>query len=206
MRLALLVGLMGIACGPSLATVHEGAVRFEHCYGMDLEPRSQPDQLKACWQTWVAAYTLGQPRDRIEYAQRRLRALSGGDAERPTLALDRAAPAEDRKFYLVVPSPTSVHAPPPPVATVVPATDAGEPSDAAVTSDEAAKTPDGKPAGRAKSSDLKTPDAGRPPPEERCASGCRDSWQACQTACSTGKPNCNECKNAYATCMRGCFD
>jgi len=194
-RLALLVGLIGSACGPSLATVHEGAVRFEHCYGMDLDPRSEPDQRKACWQTWLSAYTVGQPRDRIEYAQRRLRAPSGQDDERPTLALDRERPPEDRKFYLVVPSPTSVHAPPPPVATVVPATDGGEPRDAATGSEEGAKT-----------ADTKLPDGGRTPPAERCASSCKDTWQRCDATCGAGTPKCTECKNTYASCMRGCFD
>ena len=206
-RLALLVGLIGIACGPSLATVHEGAVRFEHCYGMDLDPRSPPAQRKACWQTWIAAYTLGQPRDRIEYAQRRLLALSGEDDQRPKLSLDQERPPEERKFYLVVPSPTSVHAPPPPVATVVPATDGGEPPDAALPSDERTKTSDPKQATEgAKTSDAKTPDAGPAPPGERCSSGCRGAWQTCDTGCASDKPKCSECKKAYSTCMRGCFE
>lgn len=194
-RLALLVGLIGMACGPSLATVHEGAVRFEHCYGMDLNPRSEPNQRKACWQTWVAAYTIGQPRDRIEYAQRRLRALSGEDGDRPMLAVDRERPPEERKFYLVVPSPTSVHAPPPPVATVVPATDGGEPADVPPTNDD-----------RAKTALDKGPDGGRPPPGERCSTSCRDAWKSCDAACGSGTPKCVQCKNAYAACMRDCFD
>jgi hypothetical protein len=205
-RPALLVGLIGIACGPSLATVHEGAVRFEHCYGIDLDPRAQAEQRKACWQLWVASYTVGQPRDRIEYAQRRLRALAGEDTDCPKLALDREQAPEERKFYLVVPGPTSVHAPPPPIAPVVPAPDAGAPLDAAVATDESAKTTDGKLATEgAKTSAAKTSDAGSPP-AERCASGCRSAWESCDASCGPGTPQCTQCKNAYSNCMRSCFD
>ena len=35
---ALLFGLgLGAACGPSVQSIHEGNVRFEHCYRLDLE-------------------------------------------------------------------------------------------------------------------------------------------------------------------------
>jgi hypothetical protein len=206
-RLALLVGLIGSACGPSLATVHEGAVRFEHCYGIDLDQRSQPEQRKACWQLWVASYTVGQPRDRIEYAQRRLHALSGeADADRPKLALDRDPLPEERKFYLVVPGPTSVHAPPPPIAPVVPATDGGEPADAAppdvrVNPGDAKLATEG-----AKTSDVKPPDAGHAPPAERCSSACRSAWKTCDGACPKEKQPCTACQATYSACMRGCFD
>src|SRR5215831_1563542 len=103
------------ACGPSLATVHEGTVRFEHCYRVDLEPRVSSGYRLACWQSWITAYTTGQPRDRIEYAQRRYRSLENGDASTPELTLGPDHPEGARQFYLTVPAPTSVHAPPPPV-------------------------------------------------------------------------------------------
>lgn len=127
---ALLVGCVALACGPSLTAIHEGTVRFEHCYRVDLEPNAASAQRKACWQRWVSSYTVGQPRDRIEYAERRLNDLAGDDKKRPTLAVDGERRPEERQFYLVVPGPTSARHPPPPIATVVSASDAGPPFDA----------------------------------------------------------------------------
>jgi hypothetical protein len=195
-RSLLLVGLGCFACGPSLNTVHEGSVRFEHCYGVDLNPKAEPTQRKACWQLWVTSYTVGQPRDRIEYAQRRLHALDGNDDKCPQLALGRDQPPEARQFYLVVPTPTSVHTTPPPVATVVQASDAGVPPE--VPSAEHAKSDGGG---------AKTSDATKEPPAESCANRCRSAWQSCDNACATpsGKSVCADCKTAYTRCMRGCF-
>jgi len=200
-RSLLLVGLGCFACGPSLNTVHEGAVRFEHCYGVDLNPKAEASQRKACWQLWVSSYTVGQPRDRIEYAQRRLHALDGDDEKCPQLALDRDHPPEARQFYLVVPTPTSVHAPPPPVATVLQAGDGGVPPGA--PSADLAKSDAGT-AGRG----AKTSDGAKAPPSEICATRCRSAWQSCDGACATPstKSVCADCKTAYTRCMRGCFE
>jgi hypothetical protein len=200
-RSLLLVGLGCFACGPSLNTVHEGAVRFEHCYGVDLNPRAEPVQRKACWQLWVSSYTVGQPRDRIEYAQRRLHALDGSDDACPTLALGRDRPPEARQFYLVVPTPTSVHTTPPPVATVVQAGDAGVPSE--VPGAERSKTDGGAASGGAKTSD-----GSKAPPAASCASRCLGAWQSCDAACSNARTgsSCAECKATYSKCMRGCFE
>lgn len=196
-RSLLLVGLSCFACGPSLNTVHEGAVRFEHCYGVDLNPKAEAAQRKACWQLWVSSYTVGQPRDRIEYAQRRLHALDGDDDQCPKLALDREHPPEARQFYLVVPTPTSVHRAPPPVATVVQAVDAGVPPEG-----NAAKTEAGHPSGGAKTSE-----GNKEPPAESCATGCRGAWESCDGACAarSTKGVCADCKTTYTRCMRSCF-
>jgi len=205
-RAALLVGLGALACGPSLNTVHEGAVRFEHCYGVDLHPQATPGQRKACWELWVSSYTVGQPRDRIEYAQRRLHALAGDDSECPTLALDRDRQAEARQFYLVVPGPTSVHASPPPLATVVQAGDAGLPPEP--NGEHARANGSGTTDGAKTTDGASATDVGKDPPAASCATRCRGTWQSCDTACSTAsaKATCTECKAAYSKCMRGCFD
>ena len=203
-RFLLFVGLASLACGPSLATVHEGAVRFEHCYGVDLDPQAQPPQRKACWQLWATSYTVGQPRDRIEYAQRRLHALEGEDSACPRLALGRDERAEKRQFYVVVPEPTSVHASPPPIATVG---EAGPELEA--TGNEHAKSADGKLAsGGAKTGGVtKASNAAGEPPAARCAATCRESWQSCDAGCDASpKPSCSECKGSYSKCMRRCFD
>jgi hypothetical protein len=120
--------------------VHEGTIRFEHCYRLDLEDAASAGQRWACWGLWLESYTYGQSRDRIEYARRRLNGAANAEHQ-PELRLTGDRPQEQRQFYLVVPAPTSVHATPPPVATAyrplaTDASDAG--SDAAP---ENAKSP-----------------------------------------------------------------
>jgi hypothetical protein len=146
-----------IACGPSLTSVHEGTVRFEHCNRLDLDEHAAKGDCKKCWSTWLNEYTYGQPRDRIDYARRRTRSLENGDATRPALKFDERNP-EERQFYLVVPGPTSVRAPPPPVATVW-------------------KDGDGDAGALAKSSTDR-------PPAESCAEECRTTWKSCGAQCT----------------------
>src|SRR5450432_224266 len=113
----LALGFAASACGPSVQSIYEGNVRFEHCYRLDLEVDAAPTHRQACWKEWLGVYTYGQPRDRIEYARRRARAFASGDVDCPKLDIGDSKQAEARQFYLVVPAPTSVHAPPPPIAT-----------------------------------------------------------------------------------------
>jgi hypothetical protein len=192
---------IAFACGPSLASVHEGTVRFEHCNRLDLDSRAGKNECHRCWTTWLKDFTYGQPRDRIDYARRRARALSNGNDQRPALKLGERSP-EDRQFYLVVPGPTSVHAPPPPIATVWQG-DAGT---------LASKT----------LSDV--------PPAESCAEACRTTWQACMGDCGNGRNGsgsakggngarksppsasaknanaCGKCGADYSACMKRCFE
>ena len=179
-RSALSALLFAIACGPSLTTVHEGTVRFEHCHRLDLDESVRESECRACWKKWLASYTYGQTHDRIEHARRRVLALSNG-GERPKLQLSDERRPEERQFYLVVPSPTSVHAPPPPIATVWKGADAG-----------VAKA------------------ALEAPPADGCADGCRSTWKDCTSRCSpdAGADGgaCGACGEDYASCMRGCFE
>src|SRR5690606_8301928 len=100
-------------CGPSIQPIHEGGVRFEHCYRLDLDPKIAPGHRHACWKQWLEVYSYGQSRDRIEYSQRRLRDLEAGDTNPTRLNLDQQQARETRQFYMATPAPTSVHAPPP---------------------------------------------------------------------------------------------
>src|SRR6187402_174202 len=85
---ALIVGLaLGLSCGPSVQSIHEGNVRFEHCYRLDLETEAASGHRRACWTTWLERYTYGQSRDRLEYANRRVIAFKSGDAATPQLQL-----------------------------------------------------------------------------------------------------------------------
>lgn len=104
------------SCGPSVQNIYEGNLRFEHCYRLDLDKEAAKGHRERCWQRWIAVYSFGQTRDRIEYARRRVRSIENGDVDRPTLNVDAPEPRA-RQFYLSVPAPTSAHSPPPPIAT-----------------------------------------------------------------------------------------
>jgi hypothetical protein len=195
----LAIGLCVFACGPSLTAVHEGSVRFEHCYRLDLDPQVVSTHREACWKGWLTSFTYGQPRDRIDYARTRLNELQNGDPSPPVLRTGGDHRPEQRQFYLVVPAPTSVHAPPPPVATVWREEDAGP--------------------------DPNAPDAGTAetittPPAATCADDCRRDWQSCTAKCPTGggvtdggvtdggvtdAGACDACTKPYLGCMKRCF-
>lgn len=111
---AAFLGTWVTGCGPSVQLIHEGNLRFEHCYRLDLEPRISPTHRLTCWSEWTQYYSKDQTRDRVDYAKRRIEALRSGervaqplnleDVDAGSLAVLAADPA---------PSPTSVHAPPP---------------------------------------------------------------------------------------------
>lgn len=186
---ALLLGPAAVAsCGPSVQSIYEGDVRFEHCYRLDLELDVASTHREACWKTWLDRYTYGQSRDRLEYARRRARAFAVGDTDRPVLRVGENQQQDSRQFYLVVPSPTSVHAPPPPIATRVNATPEAPPSDSASAT-------------LAKSSD-------KPAPGEDCAGACRNAFTSCNQACdpSAKSAACKSCDPDYKKCMQRCFE
>jgi hypothetical protein len=206
------VGILAAGCGPSLTTIHEGTLRFEHCYRIDLEPDTKAPHQQACWSRWLGQYTYGQPRDRIDYARRRLSALAAANAKAPELRLTGQRGSEERQFYVVAPAPEDLHGPPPPVATALPA-----------TLDAAEATPTASAA------------SAKEPPASPCAKSCGSAWSSCNASCAApsdtavagasgqsgsskaatgkaagGKPSvgraCDACANAYGRCMRGCFE
>ena len=181
---------VALSCGPSVQSIHEGSVRFEHCYRLDLDLDIAPGHREACWKEWLASYTYGQTRDRIDYARRRIRAFSAGDTARPELGLSGEQRPEDRAFYLVVPAPSSLHAPPAPIATRLNDLDAGPPDAGAASSADAA------------------PDAMPLPPGEECADGCRLAFASCSEACGNDAGSdaaCKSCDPDFKACMRRCF-
>ncbi len=170
-------------CGPSVQSIHEGSVRFEHCYRLDLELEVASGHRQACWVSWLKQYTFGQPRDRLDYAARRVRSFSTGDGSGPRLQLDAKQRDETRQFYLVVPPPTSVHGPPPPIATRV----------------NASAPPPGNGTGGA------APSAA---PRESCATDCRSAFAKCGEACPAESASgaCASCDPDYRRCMQRCFE
>lgn len=176
------------SCGPSMQSIYEGDVRFEHCYRLDLEQDVATPHRQACWTAWLDRYTYGQSRDKIEYARRRVRAFSTGDADRPQLRLGETTVQRDaRQFYLVVPAPTSVHAPPPPIATRVNAVEPAPSVSAPVAA---------------------TASAGKIAPGEGCAEECREAFTSCNQACDAAakSPACRSCDPDYKKCMQRCFE
>lgn len=174
-------------CGPSVAAVYEGKVRFEHCYRLDLDVNIAPTHREVCWREWTERYTYGQTRDRLDYARRRIHKLATGDRSRPAMIEDGSdsapVPAE-------APVPTSVHAPPPPLARpVIAPTDAGAPE-----------------------VDSSTPttveDAGPAPPGADCTPACETAWRTCYTRCNPDagkKSTCGACKADYSVCLQRCL-
>lgn len=180
------------SCGPSVQSIYEGNVRFEHCYRLDLELEVASSHRRACWTTWLDRYTYGQSRDRLEYARRRVRAFAAGDANPPALKIGGTeSEQETRQFYLVVPAPTSVHASPPPIATRVNA-----PGDApSAPSATPPVTSSSKPS--------------KPTPGEDCAGACRSAFASCNAACAEGEKGaaaCKSCDPDYKKCMQRCFE
>jgi hypothetical protein len=187
---SLLVLLAVGACGPSVQSIYEGNVRFEHCYRLDLEVDTAPTHRHACWSEWLNLYTYGQPRDRIEYARRRDHSFANGDLTRPTLDIGDDKKAEARQFYLVVPAPTSVHAPPPPIATRWYGDTGSAPAAASTPTTEQVAVP-------------------APAPEDKCSVACRENLAICQRPCPPNAtrpdPACKICDSDYKLCMKRCF-
>ena len=184
---ALLLGPALVAsCRPSVQSIYEGDVRFEHCYRLDLELDVATTHRQACWTTWLDRYTYGQSRDRLEYARRRVRAFATGDTDRPALRVGENQEQDTRQFYLIVPSPTSVHAPPPPIATRMNAV----PNAPASASSEPLKPTD------------------KPAPDEDCAGACKNAFASCNQACDGAAKSaaCKSCDPDYKKCMARCFE
>lgn len=178
-RAALTTLALAVAgCGPSVQVLHEGSVRFEHCYRLDLDPAIAPSHRRACWQAWQERYSYGQSRDRLEYADRRLDSIERGDP--PTgLKLESGPPQA-----AMAEGPIDAHAPPPPVARPV---DGVTPYD----EDPTAKTRQIETSGKA--------------PGDACAQACKEARRGCIPTCTPEKPEECGCETTYRACMVSCF-
>jgi hypothetical protein len=177
--------LLSSACGPGLESLHASNVRFEHCYRLDMDPRIASSHRMVCWRDWTESYAIGQSRDRVEYARRRIITLESGDAE--LLSIETQPERRQRIFSVVgetrsknvpmaAPAPTSAHAPPP------------------KTAQEAAASPPDAPAPAA------------PLPGEDCGDACGATYHACQTACGGDSDACTTCRENFRDCMRACYE
>ncbi len=154
-------------CGPSVQSVYEGNVRFEHCYRLDLDPNIAASHREACWRSYTGRYHYGQTKDRVEYARRRIRALASGDTSRPVLRLDLVDAAAAQISPAEAPMPTSAHAPPPPTARA---------------------TPDASPGDARNENSSKSP-----PPGAVCATECRETWDKAGPGCTDCERDYRSC-------------
>ena len=172
---------VAVACGPGLEALHEGDVRFEHCYRLDMEQKIAPPHREHCWRDWTETYAYGQPLDHVEYARRRIVALESGETELVTVYKEHhqervfaeIAPSATAEAPMAAPAPTSAHEPPPKTAP--------------------ARAPDPAPSGSAM-------------PGQGCAAECGSMLSDCSRLCSAKQADCAECPEDYRRCMRRCFE
>ena len=174
-----LLGLTAfLACGPSVSSIYEGNIRFEHCYRLDLDPRVSPNHRKACWDEWSRRYTYGQTRDRLEYARRRMGQLESGDPKPLELALTPGDAGLDG------PAPVSPHGPPPPLAAPLKSASPAAPD---------AGAPKPKSA---------------PPQEDcalDCRESWRSCRDECDPEATSRRRSCKACDKDYGRCVQRCF-
>jgi hypothetical protein len=182
-----LLGAWGaVGCGPSVQSIYEGDIRFEHCYRLDLDPNIAQSHREACWQEWVTSYTYGQTRDRTDYARRRLEQLRtrGDPGTKARVApLDPQLGPLDPATSEAAATHVGAHRPPPTTAQSRPVSADGS---AAEGSQEA-------------------------PPSHECAASCREIWANCSPAEKlpgeiASESERAECNRAYSRCMRRCFE
>jgi hypothetical protein len=191
-RLVVLGIFTALGCGPSFQTIYENDARFEHCYALD-ESGVSLDQKSKCWDDWKAHHTFGQTRDRVDYAQARVVALSQSDV--PTdEAMMQAAPGEvGESNKLTAPAPTNAFAPPPQAMDA----DAGTRSQApfsAMSAMTATQPPAAFDAG-----------ASARPPGAACSDDCARVWQDCKGQSSAGSGDTKKCDAPYDRCVVSCL-
>jgi hypothetical protein len=177
-----LCALAAVACGPSFQAVYECDVHFEHCYAVDMSELPIAEK-RLCWREWLAGYTYGESRDRVEHARSRLQALSSDDPS--SWSIDGAASRDPltqgplRDPLVSAPLPINAFSPPPNV------------SDVHVDAGMQASPRDG---GADREASL---------PGEACGEACASTRTSCRNDCDGAA--CAACDHAYRSCMPPCF-
>jgi hypothetical protein len=171
-------------CGPSFEVLAEGDLRFVHCDRLDLDAKIAPSHRLHCWREWRRAYTYGQTRDRVDYAQRRIAEVVSGDTESPfqlpsgeastTAGRHRLRSGAKRDALAVPPAAAASAAPAASAASAVPATST-LPTPAAPSADELA-----------------------------CRSRCEAANAACSPGCETRPTGCKRCEQPLEACLGDC--
>ena len=184
--------LVTCGCGASIQAVYEGDVRFEQCMALDARPAASAGAQRDCWDDWVAYYTYGQTRDRLVYAQRRIRELDGR-GPRPAYGEGMPASAVEQR-----PQPPLKRRP-----------DAGNGRPEGIGPEllgpgRLSAAPGGAAANHGAAGDRAEPEMVDGEIEEvRCAGQCQAVHDACSRSCTTSR--CRKtCSVGFKTCVRGC--
>ncbi len=224
--LALLsLGLLAVACGPSLRRVQRASAYFEECYAADIDPHVTDADRRGCWQAWRRYYEVGASPERLDYVRERLAmldpdraaaiALSTGDDGSIAL-LDEAALADAA-------GTDEASAPTDPAAAPEVASADGTRAD-----EGAAQAPEDAPPVGPQPSEAAPPDlsheesvraARHARAQERHARRgavapvtltphcpCAEAWQACASACLADDRGCvGACRREHLLCSRSCY-
>jgi len=176
-----------LGCGPSLRRVQQSRVYFERCYAADFDPRIPVAEKHACWNAWMEHYTLGQPRDRRDYAEERIYAIEHGESVPRLPGLPEAALGPTRAVTVT--------------AASGPTTDPVERAAAPRTADEE-ELPE-----RPRRGHDYTPPVPQTNNPTCATSACESGWQSCLDSCPEhGDDACQTaCEVELQACARGCF-
>jgi hypothetical protein len=194
--------------------VQQSATYYERCQAAELNPVRTLDERRECWVAWLEHYTLGQPLERISYAQERRIALAHGEEIAPLP--DREDPGHElRSSQEQSPSgPTSAYTPDVAMGLT------GEESqtlEADVENTQAIADPnvfrqdEGAPPGRHFSVRTVAPPDEAPVPgppgtsNSACGIACNPRWYECAERCNGRSGGCiNACISHHRQCMGGC--
>jgi hypothetical protein len=171
-----------LGCGPSLRRVQQSSVYFERCYAADFDARIPLAEKHACWSAWREHYTIGQPRDRRDYASGRIYAIEHGESVPRLPGLPQVALG-------------------PQTARPVTAVSVTENDPRPVVEEPANEVE--LPAREERERPRPLPRTANP----ACAAvACEPSWRRCIGGCAEGSDACETaCNVELSACARGCF-
>lgn len=214
---ALLVLSAVAACGASPRLVQQSATYYEHCQAAEMNPERTVDERRECWVAWLEHYTIGQPLERISYAQERRIALAHGDEIDPLP--DRVDPGFELRSSQEVAEETRVAESDSDETRLAPAiaeSDSDAAGNAAPEAQAIADPPvfrqdEGAPPGRHFPVRTVPPpdDAPIPGPpgivDDPCGTVCNPAWYSCADRCNGRAGGCmNACLSQHRQCMGAC--
>lgn len=181
--------------------VHQSSTYFERCNSADYDLAVANETRRQCWAAWLQNYHQGQPPDRIEYAQQRIRDIEAGIA---LASLPGMEPPGTRVSYTSAFLATSA----PVESTSATAASAADTTNDAIPQGTEGLVP------TTDTDDTNAPAA--PPPRRQaqlepptnsgaCAPVCGPRWQQCMRHCEGREAGCERaCGTEHRTCMRAC--
>lgn len=197
-----------LACGASPRMVQQSATYYERCQAAELNPARTMDERRECWVAWLEHYTIGQPLERISYAQERRIALAHGEEVAPLP--DQVDPGHELRSTQEATAS----------AEPEPAGDGEDPSETepdgadsvqAIVDPNVFRQDEGAPPGRHFSVRTVAPPDEAPVPgppgvgDGPCGTACNPAWYRCAERCNGRSGGCmNACVSHHRQCMGGC--